>query len=86
MKRWQRECIRQPLTKEAIAEWDSILVKYPDYDWGYYRRGWFKEAVDDIDGAIEDFTISLTLDPEYVHSYILLFPNEYLHYLIFHFF
>ena len=57
-------------TKEAIAEWDSILVKYPDYDWGYYRRGWFKEAVDDIDGAIEDFTISLTLDPEYVHSYI----------------
>lgn len=56
-------------TKEAIEQWDSILIKYPDYDWGYYRRGWFKEGINDIEGAIEDFTISITLDPEYSYAY-----------------
>jgi len=57
------------LFKDAIAEWDSILLKYPDYAWGYYRRGWFKEGIGDDEGAIEDFNISSTLDPEYVYNY-----------------
>lgn len=55
---------------EAILEWDSILAMFPDNVSGYYRRGWFKKAIDDIDGAIEDFTLALVLDPEDVHSYI----------------
>ena len=55
--------------REAIEQWDSILVKYPDYDWAYYRRGWFKEGIGDVEGAIEDFTMAITLDPEYVYSY-----------------
>lgn len=54
---------------EAIAQWDSILAKYPEYAWGYYRRGWFKEGVNLIDSAIEDFSIAITLDPGYVYSY-----------------
>lgn len=56
-------------TKEAIEQWDSILVKFPDYDWGYYRRGWFKEGLDDVEGAIEDFSMAITLDPEYSYAY-----------------
>ena len=28
--------------KEAIAEWDKHQEFYPEYGFGYYRRGWFK--------------------------------------------
>ena len=56
--------------KEAIAEWDKHQVLYPEYGFGYYRRGWFKSLSGDDDGAIEDFTMSITLDPEYSYSYV----------------
>ena len=56
--------------KEAIAEWDKHQALYPDYEFGYYRRGWFKSLSGDEDGAIEDFTLSVTLDPEYSYSYV----------------
>ncbi len=56
-------------TKEAIEQWDTILVAHPDYSWGYYRRGWFKEY-SDPEGAIEDFTLAITLDPTDTYSYI----------------
>lgn len=56
--------------KEAIAEWDKHQALYPDYGFGYYRRGWFKSLSGDEDGAIEDFTLSVTLDPEYSYSYV----------------
>lgn len=58
-------------TKDAIEQWDTILVKNPDFAFGYYCRGWFKEDMNDIDGSIEDFTMSITLDPEYAYSYLL---------------
>lgn len=56
-------------TKAAIEQWDSVLTDYPDYAWGYYRRGWFKENLD-AEGAIEDFTMAVTLDPTDTYSYI----------------
>ena len=56
--------------QEAIAEWDKHQALYPDYGFGYYRRGWFKSLSGDEDGAIEDFTLSVTLDPEYSYSYV----------------
>ncbi len=55
--------------KNSIAEFDKILAIYPEYDYGYYRRGWIKLMYGDDDGAIEDFTISITLDPTYSYSY-----------------
>lgn len=56
--------------KDAIAEWDKHQTLYPEYGFGYYRRGWFKSLSGDDEGAIEDFTLSITLDPEYSYSYI----------------
>lgn len=56
--------------KEAIAEWDKHQELYPEYGFGYYRRGWFKSLSGDDDGAIDDFTMSITLDPEYSYSYV----------------
>ena len=56
--------------KEAIAEWDKYQTLYPEFGFGYYRRGWFKSLSGDDDGAIDDFTMSVTLDPEYSYSYV----------------
>lgn len=56
--------------KETIAEWDKHQELYPDYGFGYYRRGWFKSLSGDIDGAIDDLTMSVTLNPEYSYSYV----------------
>ena len=53
----------------AIKEWDKVLEQYPDYDWGYYRRGWFKEQTGQLDDAIEDLTMSIVLDPDYSYAY-----------------
>lgn len=53
----------------AIAEWDKVLKKIPDYAWGYYRRGWFKELTGDNDGAIDDLSMAIVLDPTYSYSY-----------------
>lgn len=56
--------------KGAITEWDKYLAIFPEHGFGYYRRGWFKSLLGDDDGAIEDFTMSVTLDPEDSHSYV----------------
>ena len=53
----------------AIAEWDEILIEYPDYGWGYYRRGWYKELTGDLDGAIEDLSVSIVLEPTDAYTY-----------------
>lgn len=54
---------------EAIKEWDKVLTTNPDYAWGYYRRGWFKDLSGDFDGAVEDLSMSIVLDPDYAYSY-----------------
>lgn len=56
--------------KEAIAEWDKHQEFYPEYGFGYYRRGWFKSLSGDDDGAIEDLTMAISLNPEYSYSYV----------------
>lgn len=56
--------------KDAIAEWDKHQKLYPDYGFGYYRRGWFKSLSNDNEGAIEDYTMCITLDPEYSYTYM----------------
>ena len=38
--------------------------------WFYYRRGWYKELFGDIDGAIDDYTSSITLNQEYAGAYM----------------
>ncbi len=55
--------------KSAITEWDKVLTAQPEYGFGYYRRGWFKELAGDIDGAIEDLSMSIVLDPEASYAF-----------------
>ena len=56
--------------RSAIAEWDKVLAAQPEYGFGYYRRGWFKDLAGDMDGAIEDLSISVVLDSEYSYAYV----------------
>jgi len=48
----------------AISTVTQFIDKNPDEAHGYYRRGWFKDNIKDIQGAIEDYTTSITLAPE----------------------
>lgn len=41
----------------------------PNTYWYYYRRGWYKDLSGDKDGALEDYTASITLYPSYPYIY-----------------
>ena len=56
--------------KAAISDWDKVLTIQPEYGFGYYRRGWFKELVGDMDGALEDLSMAIVLDPEDSYAYV----------------
>lgn len=55
--------------EKAISEWDKVLEQFPDYSWGYYRRGWFKKLTGQLDEAMEDLSMSIVLDPSYSYTY-----------------
>lgn len=56
--------------KEAIKTYDNFIKAYPDYWAGYYRRAFFKDNVNDVDGAIEDYSTAIVLNPNYAYSYL----------------
>lgn len=58
------------MIKEAVADMNLFIAKYPEYYFGYYRRGWFKDHSGDIEGALEDYTTAITLNPNYAYTYL----------------
>jgi len=57
-------------SKEAIDVYTQFIQKNPEFDGGYYRRGFMKDNTMDVDGAIEDYSVSITLDPTYAYAYL----------------
>ena len=55
--------------KAAILELDKYVAHNPEF-YGYYLRGWYKDNSRDIDGAIEDYTMSIVLEPAYAYAYL----------------
>ena len=55
--------------KFAIDVYTQVLNTQPEYAFGYYRRGWFKELTGDFDGAIEDLSMFVVLDPEESYAF-----------------
>lgn len=55
--------------KAAVAEWDKVLAMQPEYGFGYYRRGWFKELSGDLEGGLEDLSMAIVLEPEEPYFY-----------------
>lgn len=56
--------------KKAVAEMSRLVARRPDYYGGYYRRGFFKDNMQDIEGAIEDYTYAVTLKEDYAYAYL----------------
>lgn len=54
----------------GIAELDKFVQKYPEFFYGYYRRGFFKDNAQRIDDALEDYTLAIALNPDYAYSYL----------------
>lgn len=57
-------------TKEAISECGKFIDMRPDYAGGYYRRGFMKDNIHDVDGAMEDYSTSIMLDSTYAYAYL----------------
>lgn len=57
-------------TTEAISEIDKMISISPESYYGYYRRGFYKDNNNDIDGAIEDYTTCIVLKPSYAYAYL----------------
>ena len=54
--------------KDAISVMDEYISREPRDYLGYKQRGWIKDHSGDYDGAIEDYTISITLAPDYAYT------------------
>lgn len=55
--------------KSAIDVYSQVLNTQPEYAFGYYRRGWFKELTGDFEGAVEDLSMCVVLDPEESYAF-----------------
>lgn len=54
----------------AIAEWSRYIDKSPDFFYGYYRRGFYKDNWGRTDEALEDYDMSIMLEPTYAYAYL----------------
>ena len=57
-------------TQEAIKTMSDYIANTPDEPAGYYQRGWFKDHSGDIEGALEDYTMAITLQPNVAYEYL----------------
>lgn len=57
-------------TQEAIKTMSNYIANTPDEPAGYYQRGWFKDHSGDIEGALEDYTMAITLQPNVAYAYL----------------
>ena len=57
-------------SEEAIAIWGDFIRMAPEYYAGYYRRGFMKDNLSDVDGAIEDYSMAIVLQPDYAYAYL----------------
>lgn len=57
-------------TQEAIKTMSDYIANTLDEPAGYYQRGWFKDHSGDIEGALEDYTMAITLQPNVAYAYL----------------
>lgn len=61
----------QGRTEEAIEECGQVIELAPRLEIGYSQRGGIKFDAGDVNGAIEDFSMALMIDPDNIYSYLL---------------
>ena len=55
---------------KAIDMISRYISLNPEGCFGYYRRGFYKDNINDIDGAIKDYTFCITLEPRYTYAFL----------------
>ena len=56
--------------EEAIKTVGDFIEAYPDHYFGYYQRGWYRDMSGDSKGALEDYDMSIALEPTNAYSYM----------------
>lgn len=54
---------------KAIEDLTKYIEYYPEFYYGYYRRGWYKHLDKQHEAAIEDFNLAIILDSTYNYAY-----------------
>ena len=54
---------------ECLPIIDRYIENAPDFFGGYYRRGFYKDNTRDVEGAIEDYSMAIALNPDYAYAY-----------------
>ncbi len=52
----------------AIEQMGDYIELEPDWFGGYYKRGWYKDNIQDVDGSIEDYSMAIELQPDYAYA------------------
>lgn len=55
---------------DAISQISEYINNNPEYSFGYYKRGFYKDNIKDYDGAIKDYSIAIIQDPDYYYAYL----------------
>ena len=58
------------MTLHVISQLDKYIDANSEFYYGYYRRGFFKDNSADYDGAINDYSMAIALDPTYAYAYL----------------
>ena len=56
---------------EAIDQLTATIALAPESYAGYHKRGFYKDNTGDVDGAIKDYTMAVSLEPADVYAYML---------------
>ena len=57
--------------EDAINQLTATITLAPEYYAGYHKRGFYKDNTGDVDGAIEDYTMAVSLEPTDAYAYML---------------
>ena len=57
-------------TEECLQTIDRYVDNAPDFYYGYYRRGFYKDNTRDVEGAIEDYSMAIALNPDFAYAYL----------------
>lgn len=55
---------------ECINQWDKVIELDPESGLYYLQRGWIKKYNGDLDGALEDISMCIVLEPKISTGYI----------------
>jgi len=60
---------RSGVWKDSITLWNNVIDQYPELSWAYGKRGLAKAGINDVNGAIQDYTLAIKYDPKDPHAY-----------------